>query len=279
MKAAKACQGDPLVRLNFPETEHSGKDTMMFQTISQFEMSTDSMGASVNQITSFPSNRVDSATFFESNVHRGVKQRSKVEVVRQVPPTSPKTKTSDIKQCDSTDGNLVLGSFTKSPSPIFILPSRVEEHHVETRPVFDKSMLYSLKTNPKKHATDMDFGNLKDLRQGYAKRFFNTGMYELKRPIKAAKETDSNLKFVMSDYIKGDYMNKSVTSEQFGGKVLKHGNETSGSGFFGTKYKNSDSVARFSKIGASSVMSNSDLQKMLALNSQIYNKAKQLIKF
>lgn len=278
-KAVNGRQGDPLVRLKFPETEESSKETMMFQTISQFEMSTDSLGAPISNITTFPSKRVDSSLQFDSNLQRGIKQRQNFDAVRPVPPSSPQAKSSDVRAEAPTNSTAVHSTTAKSSASSFALPNRVEEHHVEARPIFDKSMLYSMKSNTKKHITDMDFGNLKELRQGYAKRYFNTGLYELKHPVKNAKETDANLKFVMSDFIKGDYMNKSVTSEQFGGKVLKRGSQTSGAGFFGTKYKNSDSVARFSKIGASSVMSNSDLQKMLALNSQIYNKAKQLIKF
>ena len=101
---------------------------------------------------------------------------------------------------------------------------------------FDKSLLYNFKHDRR---TDQSI-NLYSSKED-KKKFFNT--YESKK--------SANLKFVMSDMIKTDYIDRSVSNN--GSKA-------------------------FGKISLNSVMTNSDLQKIIEVNSRVYNKAKQLIK-
>ena len=152
----------------------------------------------------------------------------------------------------------------------------------EKRPTFDKAYIYNLKPDKKKY-TEVDLYNMRDFRQTQSKQFFNTGMYEFKhdRTLRGGEQNSINdLKFVKLDRIKPDFVERSVISDHFSasGKNFKKDNQSKAT-FYANKFKDSDSLAKFEKISAISVMTNSDLQQMLALNSKIYNKAKQLIRF
>lgn len=149
-----------------------------------------------------------------------------------------------------------------------------------TKSGFDKSMLYNMKSD-KRQYPEIDLYNAKDFRQGYERKFFNTGNFELKKSIQPKEEgTYNDLKFVMSDVIKTDFIDRSIVSDKFGSSG-KHLSKDRGVkiGLNHNKFKEAELAARFSKTSSTIIMTNPDLQNMLALNSKIFNKAKQLIKF
>lgn len=266
-------------RLEYLDVDDIAKDTLISRTISQFEMSTDSTGpTSINGRRLQPSRYDSTYNFGFRQPVAGLQSRKLTASRASFASSSHNTFLNRLPEPSQritlTNPACVPVGYTMATNP-----SQHDEHDIYSRPTFDKSILFNSRTE-KRGFGDVDFGTIKDLKHSYPKRFFNTGMYEFKGVAKDRKDKFNNLKFVMSDVVKSDFVDRSVVSEHFGGKRKGKSRASDAiCGVGGRKFKDGDIMSGYGKASTTSVMTNSDLQRMLALNNQIYNKAKQLIKF
>jgi hypothetical protein len=259
-------------QLEYLDTNDLKKEQPVLRTVSQFEMSMDTIHGMSMKVLQFNPTKVESSCRFEPP-----------QPSSPFPPSVgrnfglPQAQTTMSAKGDAFAHRLaatapLIRTFLQPKCPELSSPSL-------DKPSFSRSILFNGRTD-KRPTGDSD-SRLRDFRQNYSKRYFNTGIYEYKASRRGRRDIYNNLKLVMSDVVNSDFTDTSGADDPLRTDPPSKARVRNDlrNNHSAHRLQDSGTGTRFSKTSTTSLMANSDLQRILALNNKIYSKAKQLIKF